>query len=286
MDFKNIHDPAVMQAVAALMSEAVDGGDAGMRALAEAVAPAIALDVKNKNVVPLALTEHNLNPGQSAKYQKREAIDAWYIGNGGQPHRQIIVGTEVEFPVFRIHSNPMIDISDLKNGNLGAITDMQMAASDEIRKKLSAKCITLLSAAVPSANIVDIDSGGGKFLDTAFYSAVGKIEDQELQPRVVFIRGQNMGDLKGWTMDEEGKAEWRKMGVLKRLAGAGLVNSASVSTTEMLILPSAEVGKYAVRTKIAVMPQAKDFNVGFLTWHECAMGITRPDLCFKVTLTS
>ena len=284
MDFSNIRDPEVMEAVASLMNEAVTV-QGGMQALAEAIAPPIRMEMDRKNVVPLVLTQQNLRPGQSAKYQKREGLEAYYIAVGGQPRRQEVnTDQEVEFPIFRIHAKPMVDISDLKNGNIGAITDLQTDAGNALRKQLNARAISLLSAAAPAGNTVTIS--GGTLTDTAFYEAVGKIEDLELTPRFVLIRGQRMIDLKGWTMDDEGKKEFRERGVLKRLANAGLVNTASMALDEVVIIPDAEVGKYAIRTPIAVDPQKSDFKVGFLTWHECAMGVTRPDLVFKVKITA
>lgn len=284
MDFTNLKDPEVMRAVASLMNEALES-PSGLHALAEAVAPPIYLDIQRKNIVPLVLTEHTLGVGQAAKYQKREELAAHYIAVGGQPHRQEVnADTEVEFPIFRVHSTPEVDISDLKHGNIGAITDMQTSASEAIRKLLNAKCAALLTAAAPAGNTVTVT--GGKLTDDGFWEAVGKIEDLELQPRQILIRGSRMGDLKGWDLDDAGKAELRAKGVFKTLAGAGLINTASMATNTLIIVPDMEVGKYAIRTAIATDPRKDGFKVGFLTWHECAMGITRPDLVFKITITA
>lgn len=284
MDFSNVHDPEVMEAIASLMNEAVTT-QGGMEALAEAVAPPIQLEIERKNVVPLVLTQHNLRPGQSAKYQKREGVNAYYIAVGGQPRRQEInADSEVEFPIFRVHSNPEVDISDLKNGNIGSLTDLQTSAATAIRTQLNSKVTGLLSSAATGDNIVTVS--GGKLTDDAFYEAVGKIEDLEMMPRFVLIRGQRMIDLKGWTLDDEGAKEFREKGILKRLAGAGLINTAAMATDEVVIIPDHEVGKYAIRTAIQVDAQKHKFKVGFLTWHECAMGITRPDLVFKIAITA
>lgn len=284
MDYSNIHDPAVMQAIAQLMNEAVST-QGGMVALAEAVGPPIYLEIQRKNIVPLCLTQHNLQPGQSAKHSKREEVQAHYIAVGGQPRvQEINADQEVEFPIFRLHSKPEVDISDLKHGNIGSIADMQSSAAEAIRKQLNSKVTALLSAAVPTANKVTVS--GGLLTDDAFYECVGRIEDLELSPRYVLIRGQRMVDLKGWTTDDEGKKELREMGVFKRLANAGIINSASVATDEVIILPDMEVGKYDIRTPIGVIPESNGFKVGFLTWHECAMGITRPELVFKVKITA
>lgn len=284
MNFKNIRDAATMKAAAALLHEAatVEGG---MEALAAAVAAPIQLEIERRNIVPLVLTQHDLAAGESAKYQKVKGLTAHYIAVGGQPRREEVnADSEVEFPVFRVHSTPEIDISDLKHGNVGKLADLQTAAARAIRKQLNAKVAILLSAAATGTNIVTVS--GGKLTDTAFYEAVGKIEDLELTPRLVLLRGQRMIDLKGWTLDEEGKKEFREKGVLKALGGAGLINSASMATDEVVLVPDEEIGKYAIRTPVAVDPQKKGFKVGFLTWHECAMGITRPDLVFKVKINS
>jgi hypothetical protein len=286
MNMNNIHDPEVQRAVANLMNQAVST-EKGMSALAEVVAPPIIMEIERKNIVPLVLTEHNLNPGQEAKYQKRESLQAHYVSVGGDPTvQEVNADTEVIFPIFRIHANPMVDISDLANGNLGSLTDMQMDAANAIRKQLNAKCTALLSAAASASNTVT--STGGILKKASFYEAVGMVEDLELVPRFILIRGKRMVDLTDadWGLDDITAREMIDKGVLKRLAGAGLINTASMSATEVIIIPDMEVGKYAIRTKARVDPQKKGFKVGFLTWQECAMGITRPDLVFKINITA
>jgi hypothetical protein len=280
-------DPQFMAAMAVLMAEAL-GRENGLYALAEAIAPVIKMDIERKNIVPLVLTEHTLKAGQEAKYQKRASLRAHYIGVGGQPHQQEVnADTEVSFPIFRIHANPEVDVSDLANGNIGAITDMQTDAASAIRNKLNAKVVDLLSAAaatLPTTNVVNVT--GGKLTDTALFTAIGRINDLELTPRFLLIRGSRIIDLKDFNLDPESRREFVEKGILNRLQGAGLINSASMKTDEVILIPDMEVGKYAIRTALQVDPQKLGFKVGFLTWQECAMGITRPDLVFKVTISA
>ncbi|MDP2361949.1 MAG: hypothetical protein Q8O14_14565 [bacterium] len=287
MKTNSTKDPQFMETMAALMAESLRTEN-GLYALAEAVAPVIKLDIERRNIVPLVLTEHTLKAGQEAKYQKRAALRAFYVGVGGQAHRQEVnADTEVTFPIFRIHANPEVDVSDLANGNIGAITDMQTDAANAIRTKLNVKVVDLLSAAaatLPSTNVVTIS--GGKLTDTGLYTAIGKINDLELTPRFILIRGSRIIDLKDFGLDNESRREFVEKGILNRLQGAGLINSASMKTDEVILLPDMEVGKYAIRTALRVDPEKKGFKVGFLTWQECAMGITRPDLVFKVVITA
>lgn len=286
MDYSNIHDPKVMQAVAALLSEAVTA-EGGMESLAAAVAPPIELAIAERNIVPLALTEHVLPVGEEAKYQKRKSVQAHFVAVGGQVRRQEVNDDDdVTFPIFRVHSAPEVDVSDLKHGNIGKITDMQVEAAEEIRKKLNKRCMDLLSAAVPAGNIIPCVNAGADLTKSAFSQAVGMINDLELVPRFIFIRGQRMVDLNEWDLDNETKRDLLIKGVAKRLAGAGVANPASMNANEVIIIPDKEIGKYAIRTKIAVDAQKGGFKVKFLTWHEAAMGITRPDLVFKIAISS
>ncbi len=287
MKTNSTKDPQFMATMASLMTEALSKEN-GLYALAEAVAPVIKMDIERKNIVPLVLTEHSLKAGQEAKYQKRAGQRAFYIGVGGQAHRQEVnADTEVIFPIFRIHANPEVDISELANGNLGAITDMQNDAASAIRNKLNAKVVDLLSAAaatLASTNVVTV--AGGKLTDTALFTAIGRINDLELTPRYMLIRGSRVIDLKDFNLDPESRREFVEKGILNRLQGAGLINSASMKTDEVILIPDAEVGKYAIRTPLKVDPERRGFKVGFLSWQECAMGITRPDLVFKVVITA
>jgi hypothetical protein len=278
---------AELQALANLVQQATRTEN-GLFALAEAVGPVIRMKIERKNIVPLILTEHTLSPGQDAKHTKRRALQAHYIGVGGQPHRQEVNNDqEVIFPVFRLHAKPMVDVTDLKSGNLGKIEEMQADAAQAIRNKLNAKLVALLSAAaatLPTSNVVTIT--GGKLTDTGLGQLISKINDLELNARYILLRGSRLIDLKDFNLDTESRREFVEKGVLNRFGGAGLVNTASMIASEVIVIPDMEVGKYDVRTALTVDPQKTDFKVGFLTYHECAMGITRPDLIFKAVITA
>ena len=278
---------AELQALANLVQQATRTEN-GLYALAEAVGPVIRMEIERKNIVPLVLTQHDLKPGQDAKHSKRRALQAHYIGVGGQPHRQEVNNDqEVIFPVFRVHANPQVDVTDLASGNLGKLEEMQTDAAQAIRNKLNAKLVALLSAAAalaPATNVVTVS--GGKLTDTALGQVISKINDLELNARYILLRGSRLIDLKDFNLDTESRREFVEKGVLNRFGGAGLVNTASMNAGEVIVIPDMEVGKYDIRTALKVDPQKSGFKVGFLTYHECAMGITRPDLVFKVVITA
>jgi hypothetical protein len=280
-------DPEFLAAMGALMQESTRT-DQGLHALAESVVSVVKMEIDRKNIVPLVLTETQLKAGEESKHAKRRGQRAHYIGVGGQPHRQEVNQDEiVHFPIFRLHSNPSIDVTDLDHGNVGKLTELQTEAASEIRNKLNAKVVTLLSAAAalaPSTNVVTIS--GGKLTDVALGTVISRINDLELNARWILLRGGRLIDLKDFNLDPESRREFIEKGVLNRFGGAGLLNTASMNANEVIILPDHEIGKYDIRTPLKVDPQKSGFRVGFLTYHECAMGITRPDLVHKVVITA
>ena len=278
---------AELQALASLVQQAAQSRS-GLSALAENVGPVIRMEIERKNIVPLILTEHTLKPGQEAKHSKRRALQAFWVGLSGQPHRQEVNNDQqVLFPIGRIHAKPIVDISDLENGDLGKIEEMQADAASAIRKELNKRLVALLSAAaatLPASNVVTIT--GGKLTDTGLSTLISKINDQELNARWILLRGGRLVDLKDFNLDPESRREFIEKGVLSGFGGAGIVNTASMNLNEVIVIPDIEVGKYDIRTALKVDPQRTDFKVGFLTYHECAMGITRPDLIFTAVITA
>ena len=180
-----------------------------------------------------------------------------------------------------MHTQPVIDISDLENGNLGSVTDLQADAKEAIIEKLNTHCMDLLMAGAQGENT---NSDGGKLSAEALYAAITKIEDLGLKPRSIFMRGARGGDMHGWSLDDMGAKELREKGVLKAIAGAAIVKTPAMALSKVILIPNREVGKYAIRRKIAIDTQKSGFKVKFLTWQECAMGLTRPDLVFPVTI--
>ncbi|MDK9699953.1 MAG: hypothetical protein OEM52_07410 [bacterium] len=275
-----------MEKMGKLMTRSLETPE-GKHAMAEAIAPPIEMEINRRIITPLLLTEHPLPPGQPAKYQKVPGIKAHWIATGG-----IVTSTdvadfdEVEFPIDRIPANPMVDISALQSGNVGTLTDHQNKAANAIRKEVDKRTMSLLSASVPQSNIITITSGG-KLTETAFYQAIAKVEDLELNPKFILMRGARMSDLKSWSnLDPQTNRELFEKGVVKTMGGAGLINTAAASLSEVIIVPDTEIGKYAVRSAITAEPY-KDvprFKVGWVVWMECALGITRPDLLFKIVI--
>ena len=128
-----IHSQEYMETMARLMSEALESPE-GMQALAAAIAAPIEQEIKRKEISSLLLTKHTLPKGERPVYQKKPTVKAHWISKDGDAQEQEVGKDEVEFPTNRIHSNPMVDVSVLKNGNIGTLMDIQTSAADAIRK--------------------------------------------------------------------------------------------------------------------------------------------------------
>lgn len=110
----NIHSQEYMEAMARLMSEALESPE-GMRALAAAISEPIEQEIKRKEITSLLLTQHTLPKGERPVYQKKPKVRAYWISNEGEAREQELGQDEVEFPTNRVHSTPMVDVSVLKN---------------------------------------------------------------------------------------------------------------------------------------------------------------------------
>jgi hypothetical protein len=102
-----------------------------MRALAAAIATPIEQEIKRKEISSLLLTRHTLPKGEWPVYQKKPTVKAHWISKEGEAQEQEVGKDEVEFPTNRIHSNPMVDISVLKHGNIGTLMDIQTGATGD-----------------------------------------------------------------------------------------------------------------------------------------------------------
>src|SRR5512146_1682809 len=151
----NTNSQQYMETMARLMSEALESPE-GMRALAAAIADPIEQEIARKEISSLLLTRHVLPKGERPVYQKKPLVKAYWISTEGEAREQELGKDEVEFPTNRIHSAPMVDVSVLKNGNIGTLMDIQTSASDEIRKEIDRRTIAVLSAAVPAARTVEV----------------------------------------------------------------------------------------------------------------------------------
>jgi len=107
----------------------------------------------------------------------------------------------------------MVDISVLKNGNIGTLMDIQTSASDAIRKEMDRRSISVLSAAVPAANTIEV--AGSTLSEEALNEAISIIEDLELSVKYIVMRGRRFNDLRGWDLDPQTKLELRQKGVVK-----------------------------------------------------------------------
>ena len=282
----DVNSQEYMEAMAALLSEALSMGDEGLRALAAAIAPPIDQEIKRKEITSLLLTKHNLPKGEPAKYQKKPRVKAYWISRNGEAQESVLGEEEVEFPIGRIHSTPMVDISVLKHGNIGTLTDIQKAAATEIRKELDRRTLAVISAAVPAENTVTI-STGHKLTEPAMNEALSVLEDLELAPATIVMRGARFNDMRAWEgIDPQTKLELRQKGIYKVYGGADILTTAAAGLNEVLIVPDEEVGKFAIRQPLTTesVYKALKFKTGWLCWMEVAQGVTRPEVLAKIVI--
>lgn len=279
----NIHSQEYMETMARLMSEALESPE-GMRALAAAIAEPIEQEIKRKEITSLLLTQHTLPKGERPVYQKKPKVRAYWISNEGEAREQELGQDEVEFPTNRVHSTPMVDVSVLKNGNIGTLMDIQTSAADEIRKEIDKRTLTVLSAAIPAANTVEVT--GGKLTDDALNEAISIIEDLELSVKYIVMRGRRFNDMRDWDLDPETRSELRTKGVIKNYGTGGILLTASADMTEILLVPDEEVGKMPVREslKTEAIEQKTRFKTGWLVWSEIGQGVTRPEILAKIKI--
>lgn len=279
----NIHSQEYMETMARLMSEALESPD-GMRALAAAIAEPIEQEIKRKEITSLLLTQHTLPKGERPIYQKKPKVKAYWISNEGEAREQELGQDEIEFPTHRIHSTPMVDVSVLKNGNIGTLMDIQTSAADQIRKELDRRTITVISAAVPAANTIEVT--GGKLTDDALNEAISIIEDLELSVKYIVMRGRRFNDMRDWDLDPETRAELRTKGVIKNYGTGGILLTASAEMNEILLVPDEEVGKMPVRESLntEAIEQKTRFKTGWLVWSEIGQGVTRPEILAKIRI--
>ncbi len=279
----NIHSQEYMETMARLMTEALESPD-GMRALAAAIAAPIDEEIKRKEITSLLLTQHTLPKGERPIYQKKPKVKAYWVSTEGEAREQELGQDEVEFPTNRIHSTPMVDVSVLKNGNIGTLMDIQTSSADEIRKEIDKRTLTVLSAAVPAANTIEVT--GGKLTDDALNEAISIIEDLELSVKYIVMRGRRFNDMRDWDLDPETRAELRTKGVIKNYGTGGILLTASASMTEILLVPDDEIGKMPIREalKTEAIEQKTRFKTGWLVWTELGQGITRPEILAKIKI--
>jgi len=279
----NVHSQEYMETMGRLMSEALESPE-GMRALAAAIAAPIEQEIKRREISSLLLTKHTLPKGERPVYQKKPKLKAYWISTEGEAQEQEVGKDEVEFPTNRIHAAPMVDISVLKHGNIGTLMDMQTGAADEIRKEIDKRTISVISAAVPAANTVEVT--GTSLTEEALNEAISIIEDLELTVKYIVMRGRRFNDLRSWNLDPQTKAELRVKGVIKNYGTGGILLTSAESVDEVLLIPDEEIGKMPIReaVKTEAIEQKTRFKTGWLIWSELGQGITRPDILTKVKI--
>jgi len=178
----------------------------------------------------------------------------------------------------------MVDVSVLKNGNIGTLMDIQTSAADAIRKEMDRRTISVLSSAIPAANTIEVT--GDLLTEDALNEAISIIEDLELSVKYIVMRGRRFNDMRGWNLDPQTKLELRQKGVIKNYGTGGILLTASMPLDEIIIVPDEEVGKMPVRENLKTesIDQKTRFKTGWLVWSEIGQGITRPDIMAKVKL--
>jgi len=274
------------EAIAADLREAYGMGPEGLRTIAASIAQPIYDEIRQKEIVSLLLTENKLPKGEPARYNKIKEVRAYWIASGGQVHQSNMTDEEIEFPIDRVASNPAVDVSVLRNGDVHRLTDMEKWAGAAIRKKLNQQAVKVISAAVPEANTVEV--AGSTLTEEALNQAVSLLEDKDLTVKYIVLRGGRFNDLRGWDLDPVTERELREKGILKYYTGAQVLMTAAAQMDEVLLIPDEEVGKLAVRTPIAVEPDNRpsEFKVSWVVWMEVAIGILRPDMLAKVKILS
>ena len=282
-ELMDLNSQSYMETMAKLMSEALASPE-GMQALAAAIAAPIEQEIKRKEISSLLLTRHVLPKGERAIYQKKPKVKAHWISKEGQARQQEWGKDEVEFPTHRIHANPMVDVSVLKNGNIGTLMDLQTASADAIRKQIDRRTLTVLSAAVPSANTIEVTTN--TLEETALNEAISIIEDMELMVKYIVMRGRRFNDMRTWNLDPQTKSELRTKGMIKNYGTGGILLTSAAPIDEILIIPNEEIGKMPVRENLKIEPiqQKTRFRTGWLVWSELGHGVTRPDLMAKIRL--
>lgn len=258
----------------------------GMRALAAAIAEPIKTIVDQKEIASLLLTRHTVPKGETAKYQKQGEVTAFWMSDAGDVLQSKHLEEEVEFSMMTLAAKPTMKLSTLESGNAGDLMDKIRDASKDITKKLNSRAVSLVSAAVPAANTVEIS--GGELTKEGLSQAMGKLEDQELVIKAIVLRGSLIGQMRSmFDLDPVTEREFIEKGVVAKWNGALVINSASVDSDEVLILGDDEAGKFGVRRELTsneTKAGLGDLEVGAIAHMECAMGVTRPEVLAKCVI--
>ena len=276
--------PQQFEAIGADLRDAFAMGSGGLRTIAASIAPPIYDEIRQKEIASLLLTENKLPKGEPARYAKIKEVQAFWIATGGQVHRSDLNDDEIEFPVSRVASNPAVDVSVLRNGDVHRLTDMEKWAGSAIRKKLNQRVVKVISEAVPVANTVEI--GGTSLTEAGLNQAISLLEDKDLTVKYIVLRGGRFNDMRGWELDPVTERELREKGILKYFSGAQVLTTSAAKMDEIILIPDEPIGKMAIRTPIAVEPDNRpsEFKVSWVVWMELALGVLRPDMIAKVKI--
>jgi len=102
-------------------------------------------------------------------------------------------------------------------------------------EKVDKRTLTVLSAAVPAANVVEVS--GQTLTDTALNEAISIIEDLELTVKYIIMRGRRFNDMRDWELDPQTQFELRTKGVIKNYGTGGILLTSAMPLNEILIVP-------------------------------------------------
>lgn len=282
---QDIESPEFQMRMGRLMAKATESPE-GLRALAAIIAPPIEQRIKTKEISSLFLKTHNLPPAERATYQKKgTGVRAYWFAAGGTAVRSEIDNSEVDVPIHRIHTNPMVDITKLTHGNLGTLTDIQKDSADEIRKEMDKRTLATVIASVPTENIV-VESSAN-LTEDSLNAVIALMEDKELSPKLMTMRGSRFNDIRALAGEHQDGFAMKQKGISYMWAGTDiLLTSALSDARKIIVIPDDEIGKMPVRTKLTVKPidEPKEFETGWLIYQEVGHVVLRPDLVFMIDI--
>ncbi len=288
--FDNNTSPEYMSAFGVKLSKLIDKGPEGLKAIADIIAKAVDVEVEAEIVTPLILDRHVLPIGAQPTYQKRSLIQAVWVAIGADARRQDIDSDEVTAPLNRILANPTVDVSVLRDGNVGSIKDLISDSAETIRKEIDKRTMTVVEAAIQAAMTETIT--GGVITIAGLAGALGKMYDKELKPAIIAMRGDRVAEMQGLTgfSDEMINEMLWKKGVLGTYAGAMILNTMSIANNQdVYIFPEKrrQLGKYPIREKLQseiLRPSALKYEI--TSWSQVGQIILNADKMAKLRINA
>ena len=280
-DFEN---RSFMETMGAYISEAI-GSPKGLKAFASAAREPIKREIERKYITPLLLTKNLATKHYVPRFQITNKIKtSWVSLYGEAESSDFDIDEEIDVPVRKIHTMPMVNIQSLKNGDMNRIFDVQKQAADAIRKEIDRYTLQLISKEVKDENTIKIS--GGTLTENALLDAVSVLEDKNLTPKYIVMRGKRFKDLRGWELDAITKHAFVAKGIIKQYGGAQIIATALLPLNEILIIPDEQIGVFLVNHDLTCEPaeDLKRFKKGWLAWMEVGHAVFHNDIISKVII--